>query len=61
MAQADFLLSPALCVCVCGGGFFDGNLCQAREQPRHGQLTLAFLSLVLTWAVAVFWGKERSL
>lgn len=45
-----------------GGGFLDDHLCQAREQAweqrRHGQLTLAFLSLVPTWAVTVFWERK---
>lgn len=44
------------------GGFLDDHLCQAREQAReqrwHGQLTLACLSLVPTWAVTVFWERK---
>lgn len=46
-------------VCVCC--FFDVHVCQAQEQPRRCQPTLAFLSLVPTWAIAVFWAEERSL
>lgn len=41
--------------------FFNVHVCQVRDQPWLGQPTLAFLSLVLAWAVAMFWGEERSL